>query len=157
MFSKDGKHHKCYLDCIEDVGWHVSHHHHNGTERWGVNLPNLVETFQSFVDDGSLIPEWQKPSTWMLGKASHVSASSLTQPAPSSLKKALLHDNPDRNIWLDSCKEEKQGLDDHNTCEVISATQCYNLSKEKGIKAIPSMCVFTIKKDEFNNPIRAKS
>ena len=123
----------------------------------GVNLPNLVETFQSFVDDGSLIPGWQRPSTWMLDKASHVSATSLTQPAPSSLKKALLHDNPDRNIWLDSCKEEKQGLDDRNTCEAISAAQCYNLSEEKGIKAIPSMCVFTIKKDEFNNPIRAKS
>ena len=25
MFSKDGKCHKCYLDCIEDVGWKVSH------------------------------------------------------------------------------------------------------------------------------------
>ena len=74
MFSKDGKHYKCYLDCIEDVGWHVSHRCRNGTERWGVDLPNLVETFQSFVDDGSLIPGWQRPSTWMLGKASHVSA-----------------------------------------------------------------------------------
>ena len=27
MFSKDGKHHKCHLDHIEDVGWHVSHCH----------------------------------------------------------------------------------------------------------------------------------
>ena len=82
---------------------------------------------------------------------------SLTQPAPSSLKKAILHDNPDRNIWLDSCKEEKQGLDDHDTHEVVSVGQCCTLHEEKEITAIPSMCVFAIKKDEFNNPIRAKS
>ena len=126
MFSKNGKHCKCHLDCIEDVGWHVSHHRCNGTECWGVNLPNLVETFQSFVDDGSLIPGWQRPSTGMLGKASHVSATSLTQPAPSSLKKALLHDNPDRNIWLDSCKEKKQGL-------VINWTEVRHASKNTAL------------------------
>ena len=93
----------------------------------------------------------------MLGKASHISAISLTQPAPSSLKKALLHDNPDRNIWLDSHKEEKQGLDDHGTHEVVSAAQHCTLHKEQGVTAIPSMCVFAIKKDKFNNPIRANS
>ena len=108
MFSKDDKHHKCCLDCIEDIGWRISHHCHNDTECWRVDLPNLVENFQSFVDDGSLIPGWQRPTTWLLGKASHISAVSLTQPAPSFLKKALLHDNPDRNIWLDSHKQKNR-------------------------------------------------
>lgn len=33
----------------------------------GFPLPNMVKTFQDHVDNGTLVPGWQCPSTWLLG------------------------------------------------------------------------------------------
>ena len=157
MCYKDGKHHKCFLEHDISNGWRVSHRRRNGQERWGVPLPNLIEQFSTYVNSNLLIPGWQRPSTWLLGHSSHISAANLTQHAPASIKKAFHKDNTDRATWRESYDEEYDGLLDHDTYDVISGAEYNALRRDRGVTAIPSMCVFTIKTDEFSKPVRAKS
>jgi hypothetical protein len=71
--------------------------------------------------------------------------------------KALADSHPDREVWLASYQEEKQGIESLNTYRKISLGE-YRALREKGApKAIPTMCVLTIKKDENLLPLRAKS
>ena len=66
--------------------------------------------------------------------------------------------NPDRHVWLDSYNEEKDGLADLDVYERISKKQYLALKRSGKIpKAIPSMCVLTIKPDRDGKPHRAKS
>ena len=50
----------------------------------------------------------------------YVSAKHLISPCPSSLCKVFCFSNPDRQVWMDSYKEENQGLIDHEVYEKIS-------------------------------------
>eukprot|EP00804_Cyclotella_cryptica_P023774 CCRYP_011152-RA/>CCRYP_011152-RA protein AED:0.31 eAED:0.31 QI:0/0/0/1/1/1/2/0/815 len=90
--------------------------------------------------------------------ASHVSAANLLHLCPPSLAKALHPTNPDRHIWLASYHEEKEGLEAHDVYETISKKDYLHLRRTGRIgKALPSMCVFIIKHDKDDNPVRAKS
>jgi hypothetical protein len=64
---------------------------------------------------------------------------------PGSVTKALHSHNQDREIWLNSYKEEYDGLTSNDTFDIISEEEYFKLCKQHGIKAIPSMCTFTIK------------
>ncbi len=76
---------------------------------------------------------------------------------PPSLLKTLADSHPDREVWLQSYYEQKCGVKSLGTFRKISLGK-YRTLREKGVpKAIPTMCILTIKKDENLLPLRAKS
>ena len=160
MFLKDGVYIKGIMEYDLDAAqWRFSHQRRNGLEIWGCELPNFAREFQKFIDDGSLVPGWHTKSHFLkAGQASHVSATLLTSNVPpGSVKKALSPKNVDRLIWEESYQEEYSGLESNDTFVIISQEEHQRLYRLSGKRAIPSMCVFTIKKDAFGNPVRAKS
>ena len=80
----------------------------------------------------------------------------MSRPATS---RHLVDDYVDRSTWWDSYLEEKQGLRECNTYEEITLQEYRRLCRlPKAVpKAIPTMCVLTIKRDENMVPDRAKS
>ncbi len=54
--------------------------------------------------------------------------------------------NPDQAVWLDSYKEEYNGLTSNDTFDIINEEEYIRFCKTHSIKAMPSMCTFTIKK-----------
>ena len=59
---------------------------------------------------------------------------------------------------MDSYKEEKQGLINHEVYEKISKNQYLALRRaDKTPKSIPSMCVLVVKNDKGGKQLRAKS
>ena len=59
---------------------------------------------------------------------------------------------------MDSYKEEKKGLIDHEVYEKISKNQYLALRRAGTIpKEIPSICVLVVKNDKDGKPLRAKS
>jgi hypothetical protein len=76
---------------------------------------------------------------------------------PPSLLQALATSHPDREVWLQSYYKEKNGIESLGTFERLTLGK-YQALREKGApKAIPTMCVLTIKKEEQLMPLRAKS
>ena len=60
-------------------------------------------------------------------------------------------------MWLNSFYEEKGSLEDMNTYRKITLGE-YRALREKGApRAIPMMCVLTVKRDENLLPVCAKS
>jgi hypothetical protein len=85
----------------------------------------------------------------------HVSAHGLTSlVAPSSLKTHSSMSSSDKAIWDDAYFEEYDGLASIPTWEIFTEAQFKALGK--GVKALPSMAIATIKYDAFNRPKRAK-
>ena len=65
--------------------------------------------------------------------------------------------HPDCEVWLQSYYEEKNGIESLGTFKRLTLGE-YQALREKGApKAIPTMCVLTIKKDEQLVPLQAKS
>jgi hypothetical protein len=89
--------------------------------------------------------------------ASFVSAVNLHRECPPTLLKALADSHPDREVWLESYREEKQGIESLDTYRKITLGEYRALRKKGAPKAIPTMCVLTIKKDENLLPLCAKS
>jgi hypothetical protein len=58
---------------------------------------------------------------------------------------------------LESYQEEKYGIESLDTYRKITLGEYCALRKKGAPKAIPTMCVLTIKKDENLLPLRAKS
>jgi hypothetical protein len=58
---------------------------------------------------------------------------------------------------LESYREEKQGIKSLDTYRKITFGEYCALCKKGAPKAIPTMCVLTIKKDETLLPLHAKS
>jgi hypothetical protein len=86
-----------------------------------------------------------------------VSAVNLHRDCPPSLLKALAAVHPDQEVWLQSYYHENQVIERLTTYHKITLGE-YRALHEKGApKAIPTMCVLTIKKDENLLPLRAKS
>jgi len=157
-FLHAGEYHKGFLEFTDTHSWRFSCRRRNGIEKWGVTLPELTRHFQSFVDDGTLIPGWQQANHFVQGHASHVSASGLVIPkAPGSLRMAFTTKHPDEATWRESYAEEYKGLIDHNTFDIISEETYLESRKRTGRSAIPSMGVFTVKNDSDGKPVRAKS
>jgi hypothetical protein len=138
--------------------WRFSQHQRNGTELFGVSLSNFSQSFQQYIDDGTLIPGWHKGANFTLaGSAQHVSVTSLQcHLPPGSLTKALCSKNVDRLTWPASYKEEYDGLISNDTFEIISEEEYKVLQSKHGIKAIPSMCISTVKQTN-GVPTSAKS
>jgi hypothetical protein len=65
--------------------------------------------------------------------------------------------HPDQDVWLASFGEEKDGIESLDTYIKITVAEYCALHKKGAPRAIPTMCVLTIKKNEMMNPLRAKS
>ena len=132
---------------------------------WSVPLPDLRQNWPTLVGEDTLIPGHGQISSFLKPNSSNnapsakfVSAKNLLSPCPPSLQQALHPTNPDRHIWLDSYREEAQGLLDLDVYERISKKEYLALRRSGVIpKAIPSMCVLVVKPDKNGNPHRAKS
>ena len=74
---------------------------------------------------------------------------------PSTFRKSMERNHPDRRIWLESYLEELYGLQSMDTYVTISKRE-YD-RKYSHIEVLPSMNVQVIKPDEDGNPDRAKS
>jgi len=159
-FEHDGQLHKGFLGQSPGGEFRFSFKSHinKKSEDWGVPLPNLPSPWQDLCVEGILIPGHQS-SSFMHPKAaaSHVSAANLQRDCPRSLLTALHPSHPDRDTWLASFREEKSGIDSEDTYVKLSLAE-YRALWEKGApRAIPTMCVLSIKKDEMFNPLRAES
>ena len=107
--------------------------------------------------EGTLLPGHSLGSFLQDQSASFVSAASLLRECPRSLLCALTLTHPDRNVWLVSFQEEKDGIKLQDTYDVLTLEQ-YRAYRAQGAPwAIPTMCVLTIKPDEMLWPHRAKS
>ncbi len=89
--------------------------------------------------------------------ASFVSTLNLHPNCRPTLLKAAANSHPERNVWLASYNEEKRGLESLNTYWKITLWEYRALRGKGAPRAIPSMCVLTIKKDKNLLLLRAKS
>jgi len=130
----------------------------------GICLENLMANCQHLLESGQLFHGHTKFKRVYNTRAQvqlkdcvlrHVSAHGLTSSvAPSSLKSHSSMNSVDQSTWNDAYLEEYDGLASLPTWEVLTETQFKALSK--GVKALPSMAIATIKYDSFNRPKRAK-
>ena len=82
----------------------------------------------------------------------------LLSPFPYYLCKALDTSNPDRKFWMNSYKEEKQGIINHEVYEQISKNQYLDLRRAGKIpKSIRSMCALVVKNDKDWKSLCTKS
>ncbi len=144
------------------------------SEDWGVDLPNLPFNWADLCTEGILVPGHVAhsflcplpPSVSLIADsppstfdpvASIVSAINLHWDCPPSLLQALAISHLDRELWLQSYYEEKGGIESLGTFKCLTLGECCALQEKGAPKAIPTMCVLTIKKDEHLMPLRAKS
>lgn len=141
-------------------------HTNSKREEFGQDLPTIVRDWPEWCVEGKLIPGHTlasssntktPPKASIDIVASIVSAVNLTSECPPSLLKALAEKHPDRDIWLESYFEEKRSIQSMNTYEKLTLAEYRELRKNGAPKALPSMCVLTVKKDKDFNPVRAKS
>jgi hypothetical protein len=174
-YEHDGEYHKGFLVRNTDGMYRFSFKTHvkKKSEDWGVNIPNLPFTWVDLCTEGVLLPghvahscirssshdlliSSPPPSTFD-PVANIVSAVNLHRDCPPSLLQALASTHPDREVWLQSYHEEKGGIEEMGTFWKITLGE-YRAIREKGApKAIPMMCVLTIKKDENLMPLQTKS
>ena len=175
-YEHEGAYHKGYLTRTSSGTYRFSFKTHvkKKSEDWGVDLPNLPYNWVDLCTEGILVPghvahsflrsqSGPVPSASSLTRstfdpvANIVSAINLHRDCPPSLLQALASSHPDREIWLQSYYEEKNGIESLGTFKRLTLGE-YRALREKGApRAIPTMCVLTIKKDENLMPLRAKS
>jgi hypothetical protein len=144
------------------------------SEDWGIDLPNLPFNWVDLCTKGVLVPghvvhSFLCPSSPLVSLvadsppskfdlvASIVSAINLHRDCPPSLLQPLAISHPDRELWLQIYYKEKGGIESLGTFKRLTLGE-YRALQEKGApKAIPTMCVLTIKKDEHLMPLCAKS
>jgi len=123
-------------------------------EEWGVNLPNFPTTWVDLCVEGILVPGHVSDSFLRLSPspqqstfdpvASFVSAVNLHWECPPTLLQALADSHPDREIWFESYREEKRGIESLNTYQKNTLGEYRALCKKGAPKAIPTMCMLTI-------------
>jgi hypothetical protein len=157
-YQHDGIYHKGFLGKRDGIYRYIFKSHANKCkEEWGVNLPNFPTAWVDLCVEGLLVPGHVSDSFLQLSPspqqstfdpvASFVSTVNLHQEYSPTLLQALTDSHPDQEIWLESYQEEKGGIESLDTYQKITLGE-YRALREKGApKAIPTMCVLTIKKD----------
>ncbi len=149
-FEHEGRYHKGFLSKTPDGPYCFIYKSHINKKHpdWSVPLPNLTTNWQDLCMDGILIPGHSSgsflrdPSSASRdpSSASMVSAASLLRACPRSLLSALAPTHPDRDTWLASFREEKDGIKSQDTYDVLTLEQ-YRAYRAKGApRAIPTMC-----------------
>ena len=153
LLIKD-RQYKGFLDLDTDNDWLFTVRGRQGQLVLEHPLVALEYSWRDRIIDGSMQLGHQELKPDHL-TARHVSANGLLQSCPGSLRKALDSSNPDRHTWLASYTEEYNGLVALDTFTTINRA---DLAASDFVgKPMPTMCVLTIKTDEFHNPVRAKS
>jgi hypothetical protein len=165
-YKHDGKFHKGFLGIRNGVYCFIFKTHINKREEdWGIILPNLSQNWVNLCVEGVLIPGHvahsflhvpSSPSTFDT-VASFVSAINLHWDCPPSLLKALATAHPDCDVWLQSYNDEIRGIESLATYRKITLGEYRDLQEKSAPKAIPTIRVLIIKKDENLLPLRAKS
>ncbi len=167
-YRHEGQYHKGYLTKRNSsYRFSFKSHVNKKKEDWDVDLPNLVINWVDLCVECILIPghvshtflrlpSLSTPTTFD-PVASFVSAINLHLECPPSLLKALADSHPDREVWLCSFFEEKQDIQSMNTYHKITLGEYCALQEKGAPKAIPTMCVLTVKRDKNLNPLQAKS
>jgi hypothetical protein len=149
-FEHDRQYHCGYLDVRHGVhrfSW--KSHPNTKKEEWGVALPNLPTNWSDLCVQGVLLPSHQ-PSSFHISSAStstfdpvahFISAVNLHQDCPASLLKALADSHPDREVWLQSYYEERNGIESMGTFQRITLAQ-YRALREKVLLELLRLCVF---------------
>jgi hypothetical protein len=153
--------------------WHLSFqlqtHINKKSEDWGVNIPNLPFTWADLCTEGVLLPGHVAHSficssshdpphlTTFDPTANIVSTVNLHRDCPPSLLQALASTHFDHEVWLQSYYKEKRGIEEMGTFRKITLGECRALCEKSAPKAILTMCVLTIKKDDQLMPLWAKS
>ena len=120
-----------------------------------MDLLAFTEEFQRVIDNGAIIPGWHTNTSFMQGLVAHISADGLSSIyPPGSL--TLDPRSPDLNFWLPSHQEEFNGLVSNDAYTLISSANYFRLSERTGCTAFPSMVLFTVKKESYGLPCRAK-
>ncbi len=158
-FDHDGQFHKGYLTQSDDGTYYFSYKSHTNKKHaeWSVPLPNLTSTWHDLCINRTLLPGHTASSLLRDPSAHFVSAANLLRECPHSLLFALNASHPDRDVWLAIFREEKNGIILMDTYDTINMAQYRALCKKGAPKAIPTMCVLTIKPDEMMRPHCAKS
>ena len=165
-YSVDGQFYKGYIGRRDGVyRFSFKRHPNCKHEEWGVPIVNFASNWVEMCQNEEIFPSHVTVSSFLRGSngrttdvvANYVSAVNLHQDCPSSLMQALADTHPDREVWLQSYFEEKDSIEGLGTFQKLTLGQ-YRALREKGApRAIPTMCVLTIKKDENLLPLRAKS
>ncbi len=162
--EKDGQYHKGYLDQSSNGVYRFSFklHINKKNEDWGIFLHNLRTTWQDLCLEGVLIrghqtSSFQRPHHHKCALARFVSATTLKHKCPCSLLAGLHPSHPDRDTWLASFRKKKSGIQSLDTYNKITLAKYRTLHAKGAPRAIPTMCVPSIKKDKMLNPLHAKS
>ncbi len=162
--EKDGQYHKGYLGQSSNGVYRFSFKSHinKKNEDWGISLPNVTTTWQDLCLEGILIlghqtSSFQRPHHHNHASTRFVSATTLKCKGPCSLLAGLHPSHPNRNTWLASFREEKSGIQSLDTYEKITLAEYRTLHAKGAPRAIPTMCVLSIRKNKMLNPLRAKS
>jgi hypothetical protein len=169
-FEHEGQYHKSFLGQRNGIyRFIVKSHVNNRKEDWSVPLPNLPTTWMDLFIEGVLLPghishtfpcsPTSPQHSTFDPVASFLSTLNLHKECPPTLLKALADSHPNREVWLQSYKEEKSGpesLDTYRNSTLGDGE--YQALREKGAPhAIPTMCVLIIKRDGNLLPQHAKS
>ena len=158
-FEHKGQYHKGYLLKTPDGPFCFSYKSHNNKKQpdWSIPLPNLTTNWYELCMDRILIPGHSSCSFLRDKSANFVSTVLLLCECPRSLLSALAPTPPDRDTWLASFREEKDGIKSQDTYQVLTLAQYQAYCKKCSPRAIPTMCVLTIKPDEMLRPHHAKA
>jgi hypothetical protein len=158
-FKHDRQFHKGYLTKSPEGTYCFSYKSHINKKHpdLSVPLPNLPSTWHNLCTKETLLPS-HSVSSFVWDKSAHfVSAAGLLWECPHLLLKALVPTNLDRDTWLLSFQEEKNGIKSQNTYKILSLAKYHTLWEKGAPRAIPTMCVLTIKPDEMLRPHCAKA
>ena len=113
----DGAFHKGCIHYLSEGGFKFidCRNSQSRTIDWSVLLPNFKQTWSTLLGDDIIVPGHSTVSSFLCSntpnnvpRASFFSTKNLLSTCPPSLTKALHPTNPDHQVWLDSCNEEKQ-------------------------------------------------
>jgi hypothetical protein len=154
-YEHDRQFHKGYLGLQNGVYQFMFKSHVNKHEvDWDVDLPNFPQTWVDLCVEGVLVPG-HVAHTFLCVPSSNstinpvaffVSAVNFHWDCPPSLLNPLAAAHFDQEVWLQRYYKEKQGIERLATYCKITLGE-YRALREKGApKAIPTMCVLTIKR-----------
>ncbi len=167
-FEHEGQYHKGLLWQRYGVYRSVYKSHVNKRpEDWSMPLWNLPTKWKDLCVEGVLLPSHVAhlfihspvsplPLAFDL-VASFVSALNLHCECPPTLLKALADTHPDHEVWLQSYKKEKGGLQSLSTYRKITLGEYCALHKKGTPQAIPTMCILMLKRNKNLLPQHAKS
>jgi hypothetical protein len=134
-FEHEDHYHKGFLRQCNGIYCFVFKSHVNKRkEDRSVPLPNLPTTWMDLCVEGVLLPglishtflcSLTSPQLLTFDPvASFVSALNLHKKCPPNLLKALADSHPNREVWLQSYKEEKSGLESLDTYRKLTHGEC---------------------------------